>query len=212
MLLQWLRNFRQKRSIEKLKDKQFRFLFDNDNSDEIVVFDTETTGLNPKKDEIISIGAVKVKNNKILTSQIFELLVKTDAVLDAKNVEIHGIRPVDLHDGRSIDEAIVEFLEFIGSRTLVGYYLEFDIAMINKYVKPMLGIKLPNKQLEVSEIYYNQKIQFIPQGNIDLRFDTILKDLKLPNMGAHNAVNDAIMTAMIYLKLTKGNENVKTDI
>jgi DNA polymerase-3 subunit epsilon len=98
-------------------------------------------------------------------------------------------------------EVIPEFLKFIGSRTLVGYYLEFDVAMINKYVKPMYGIKLPNKQIEVSEIYYDQKIEFIPQGNIDLRFDTILKDCGIPNMGAHNAVNDAIMTAMIFLKL-----------
>jgi DNA polymerase-3 subunit epsilon len=41
----------------------------------------------------------------------------------------------------------------------------------------------------------------IPQGNIDLRFDRIMQDLKIPNMGQHNAVNDAIMTAMIFLKL-----------
>ncbi|MFZ5374359.1 MAG: 3'-5' exonuclease, partial [Campylobacterota bacterium] len=39
------------------------------------------------------------------------------------------------------------------------------------------------------------------QGNIDLRFDTILRDLNIPKMGQHNALNDAIMTAMVYIKL-----------
>ncbi|MDD3477212.1 MAG: 3'-5' exonuclease, partial [Sulfurimonas sp.] len=77
------------------------------------------------------------------------------------------------------------------------------VSMINRYIKPLLGITLPNKMIEVSEIYFDKTISLIPQGNIDLRFDTILKNCSIPNMGAHNAVNDAIMTAMIYLKLTK---------
>jgi DNA polymerase-3 subunit epsilon len=68
----------------------------------------------------------------------------------------------------------------------------------------MLGIALPNKAIEVSALYYDKKIGRIPQGNVDLRFDTILKDCAIPNMGVHNALNDAIMSAMIYLKLTKG--------
>ncbi len=171
--------------------------------DEVVVFDTETTGLNPKKDDILSIGAVKIKNNKIITSQTFELFVKYEKEINHESIKIHKIRPVDLVDAIDIDKAIELFLDFIGDLPLVGYYLEFDVAMINKYVKPKLGYKLKNKQIEVSEIYYDREIKFIPQGNIDLRFDTILKKCEVPNMGAHNAVNDAIMTAMIYLKLIK---------
>ncbi|MEA1956111.1 MAG: exonuclease domain-containing protein, partial [Campylobacterota bacterium] len=133
--------------------------------------------------------------------QTFEVFIQNSCDISSESKKIHGIREVDLVDAKTTMEAIPEFLEFIGSRPLVGYYLEFDIAMINKYVKPMYGIILPNETIEVSEIYYNQKIKFIPQGNIDLRFDTILQNCKIPNMGAHNAVNDAIMTAMIYLKL-----------
>ncbi len=194
-------NFFRQRKLKRLKDDRFKFLYEEDSSGEYVVFDTETTGLNPKKDEILSIGAVKIKDNKILTSQTFEVYVKNSCVISSESKKIHGIREVDLLDAKSTQEAIEEFLEFIGSRPLVGYYLEFDVAMINKYVKPMLGIKLPNKQIEISEIYYNQKIELIPQGNIDLRFDTILKNCGVPAMGAHNAVNDAIMSAMVFLKL-----------
>ena len=103
---------------------------------------------------------------------------------------------------------IIEFLEFIGSRTLVGYFLEFDINMINKYLKPMLGIKLPNKALEVSAIYHDYKMEIIPQGHIDLRFNTIMDELKIPNFGKHDAFNDALMTSMIFVKL-KNLPNVK---
>ncbi|NIA03359.1 MAG: 3'-5' exonuclease, partial [Nitrospirae bacterium] len=113
----------------------------------------------------------------------------------------HQIRHCDLEDAIPVEDAIEKFLYFIGNRPLVGYYLEFDVAMINKYIKPMFGITLPNKKEEVSAIYYDKKIATIPQGNIDLRFDTILKDLDLPKLQAHDALNDAVMTAMIYLKL-----------
>ncbi len=93
-------------------------------------------------------------------------------------------------------------MAFVGTRPLVGYYLEFDMAMVNKYIKPRIGINLPNKQIEVSAIYHDKKIQRIPQGHIDLRFNTIMEDLKLPFMGKHDALNDAIMTAMIFIKLS----------
>ena len=130
------------------------------------------------------------------------MYLKNTKEIDPKSIEIHKIRPCDLKDAKESKEAIKEFLYFIGSSKLVGYYLEFDVEMINKYTRPLLGIELPNETVEVSELYFDKTITLIPQGNIDLRFDTIMQSLDLPRMGAHNAVNDAIMTAMIYLKLT----------
>jgi len=204
-MFSFFRDFKRKRNLAKLKDEKFKFLFE-DIEDEYVVFDTETTGLNPKVDEILSIGAVKIKGNKILTSQTFEVFIKNQKTISSKSIEIHRIRPCDLENARNADEAILEFLEFIEGRVLVGYYLEFDVDMINKYLQTLLGIKLPNKTKEISELYYDEQIELIPQGNIDLRFDTILKKYDIPNMGVHNAVNDAVMTAMIFLKL-KGSKN-----
>ncbi len=194
--------FKKRRDFKRLKDREFEFLFQKSDDDTVVVFDTETTGLNPKKDEILSIGAVKIKENKIITSHTFEVYLKNTKEIDPKSIEVHQIRPCDLKDAKESEEAIKEFLYFIGSSKLVGYYLEFDIEMINKYTRPLLGIELPNETVEVSELYFDKTITLIPQGNIDLRFDTIIQSLDLPRMGAHNAVNDAIMTAMIYLKLT----------
>ena len=192
---------KRKLNRSRLKDEEYSFLFDAYEGEEMVVFDTETTGLDPKKDEILSIGAIILKNNIILTSKTFQIFLKPSQSISDKSITIHNIRPCDLQDAQQPQEAIESFLRFIGSRALIGYYLEFDVAMINKYIQPWLGITLPNRQIEVSALYFDKQISFIPQGNIDLRFDTIIRNLNVPNMGQHNAVNDAIMTAMIYLKL-----------
>lgn len=186
---------------KKLNDERYAFLFDTPPVDEVVVFDTETTGLNPKKDEILSIGAVLVRGNTIVTSEKFELFVKPTCDINEESIKIHHIRNIDLENGCDPCVAIEQFLHFIGARTLVGYYIEFDIKMINKYLKPLLGINLPNPQIEVSGIYHDKKIKLIPDGVIDLRFDVMMKDLGLPIFGKHDALNDALMTAMMYVKL-----------
>ena len=200
-----LNHFLRNRNRKKLKKDKFSFLFDETPNDEIVVYDTETTGLNPKKDEILSIGAVRVKGNKILTSQKFEIFIKPEQNINEESIKIHHIRNIDLENGKNPQNALEDFLYFIGNRTLVGYYLEFDIKMINRYLRPYLGIKLPNRQIEVSEIYHRKKRRSIPDGRIDLRFDAIMKDLDLPIFGKHDALSDAIMTSLMYIKL----QNIK---
>lgn len=193
---------------KKLKDDRFAYLFDEAPQDEYICFDCETTGLDVKTDDIISIGAVLIKNNTIVSSQKFVRFVKPKTKLQADAIKVHHIREIDLEDAEEIDEVLEEFLAFIGNRQLVGYFLEFDVAMINKYLKQKLGIKLPNKTHEVSAIYHDWKIEKIPQSNIDLRFDTIMKDLKIPAFGKHDALNDAIMTSMMFLSL-KNQPKVK---
>ena len=74
--------------------------------------------------------------------------------------------------------------------------------MIDKHVLPFIQIGLPNRRIEVSEMYYERKYGNAPPGTtIDLRFVSILKDLRLPNLGQHDALSDALMTAMIYIVL-----------
>ncbi len=191
-----------------LTDPNYLFLFDPPPPDEYVVFDTETTGLNPAEDEILSIGAVKIIGNKILTSEKFEVFVKPTTEIKTESIKIHHLRNIDVEHGLDAVDAVSRFLRFAGSRPLVGYHLKFDIAMINKYTKPQFGIRLPNQAIEVSQLYVNRmqvidRIQNAYQADIemDLRFDTIVKRLKVPILGKHDATNDAIMTALIFLKL-----------
>jgi DNA polymerase-3 subunit epsilon len=197
MFTSWVRGWNRR----GLLDAQYEWLFDAYEGDEVVVFDTETTGLDTKKDAVLSIGAVKIKGDKILTSQSFEVFLKPSKEISVESIKIHHIRPCDLEHAVEPLDGAKKFLEFIGNRPLVGYYLEFDMAMMNRLIKPWIGVTLPNKQIEISGLYFDKKIALIPQGNIDLRFDTILESLNIPRMGQHNALNDAIMTAMVYIKL-----------
>jgi DNA polymerase-3 subunit epsilon len=199
MFTTWKNRYYRKR----LKDERYAFLFAEPPPNEFVCFDCETTGLETHKAEILSIGAVIIVDNKILTSQKLELFLKPTQQIDEASIKVHHLRHCDLEHGMEPNQAIMRFLRFIGSRTLVGYFLEFDVAMVNKYVRPLLGIVLPNRQIEVSGIYYDKKQSLIPQGHIDLRFDTILQDLNLPSLGQHDAFNDALMTAMMYVKLQR---------
>jgi DNA polymerase-3 subunit epsilon len=190
---------------KKLKDKRFEFLFDEAPKNEYICLDCETSGLNPKKDEILSIGAVHIKDNKILMSKTFNIFLKPSKNIDSESIKIHHIRPVDLENGIEPQNAIFQLLNFIGSRTIVGYYIEFDIAIISKYSQKLIGIKLPNQTIEVSSMYYETRRKLSYYGLVDLKFNTILKNLNIPNFGKHDALNDAIMTSIIFLKLKYTN-------
>lgn len=189
-----------------LADPRFRAMYDEPPPDEWVSLDCETTGLNTQKDEIVAVGAVRIQGQRILTSQRLELLVKpSKGALSASSVKVHGLRERDLEHGLPPDEAMARLLEFIGPRPLVGYYLEFDVAMVNRAIFPMTGLALPQEKIEVSALYYEYKKAQLPPyqhgAHIDLRFDTLMKDLGLPLRNAHDALNDAVMAALAFLKL-----------
>ena len=197
MFEKFFRNLNKK----KLNDDKYLFLFDDAEKNEYVCLDCETTGLNPKKDEILSIGAVHIKDNKILMRKTFNIFVKPSQNINAEAIKIHQIRPIDLANAVDPKDAILDLLEFIGSRPIVGYYIKFDIAIISKYTKKYIGIKLPNETIEVSSMYYRTRKKTSEYEFIDLKFDTIMKELNIPTLGKHDALNDAIMTSMIFLKL-----------
>lgn len=186
---------------KQLNDKKYSFLFEEPPADEYVCLDCETTGLNPRKDEILSIGAVHIKDNKVLMRKTLNIFVKPSQNVTEESIKIHHIRPVDLENAVDPKDAIMELLEFIGNRPIVGYYIKFDIAMISKYTKKYIGIALPNHQIEVSSMYFKTKKRSSDYEFVDLKFDTIMEDLEIPELGKHDALNDAIMTSMIFLKV-----------
>lgn len=203
----WASALKREWMLYHLGDPRFAFMWDPAPEDEWVSLDCETTGLNTKTDDIISIGAVRIRGNRIMTTERLELLVRPEKKrLSADSVKVHRLREQDVAQGVSADEAMMQLMNFIGSRPLVGYFLEFDVAMINRVLFPMLGMGLPQPKIEVSALYYDYKFQQMPHHardsrNIDLRFDSLMKDLGLPLWPAHDALNDAIMAALAFLKL-----------
>ena len=89
----------------QLTDPSRAFLFDEPEG-ELVSFDCETTSLNVREAEILSIGAVKIRNRTIVTSESFYVIVKPEGVMEAANVKIHGLRPKDVSDGIPVADAL----------------------------------------------------------------------------------------------------------
>ena len=191
--------------LHHLADTRYRFMWDTPPPDEWVSLDCETTGLNTRSDEIIAISAVRIQDDRILTSQRLELLVRPEGAVPADSIRVHRLRGQDVAGGLPAQEAVQQLLHFIGSRPLVGYYLEFDVAMLNRVLFPMLGVRLPQPQIEVSALYYDYKFRQLDahqkDRSIDLRFATLMHDLDLPEREAHNALNDAVMAALAFTKL-----------
>jgi len=190
-----------------LADPHFAFMYDAPPKDEWVTLDCETTGLDVRRDQIVSIGAVRIVGNRLLTSQRLELLVRPERAPSPGSVRVHRLRERDVAAGMKPEVAMRCLLEFIGSRPLVGYYLEFDVAMINREIWPMLGVGLPQPKIEVSAMYYDYKNRLRPAHErdtmIDLRFQTMMNDLALPTFDAHDALNDAVMAGLAFVKLRR---------
>jgi DNA polymerase III subunit epsilon len=185
-----------------LRDPAFRFLFDEPPPSEAVAIDCETTGLNTQLDDIVTVAAVPIRGSRILASERFEATIKPQAKMKAGAIKVHRLCEGDVAKGQSMEKVLPELLRFVGSRPLVGYYLEFDIAMIDKHLRRMLGIALPNARIEVSGLYYERKYGDAPPGaQIDLRLAAILADLGLPILDQHDALSDALMTAMMFVAL-----------
>lgn len=93
-----------------------------------IVFDIETTGLDSSYDEVIEIGAIKVKDNKIVSK--FNSLVKPRNEIDEYITELTGITNEMVKDAPTIEEILPDFMNYIGNDILIGHNVNFDINFI----------------------------------------------------------------------------------
>jgi DNA polymerase III subunit epsilon len=116
--------------------------------EEFVVFDIETTGLDPKTDAIIEIGAVLVRRSQVIigdkTFQSLQTLIRIDSQIPAHISSLTGISDNMLREnGVQLPEALEEFRGFVGNRRLVAYNAKFDVAFMNEAMG-RYGFTLPN--------------------------------------------------------------------
>ncbi len=168
------------------------------------VFDTETTGLDHKKDRLLSIGAVKVKANRLNPSQVFSCFLRPEAARNSSNpVSIHGLIP---DSGQRIyheeADAIKDFLAFIGSDVLVAHHLGFDFGMINESLKRLRAGKLLNQGVDTVKI--SRRLSpagyWSPQDAYTL--DHLARRHNVPLSDRHTAVGDSYITAQLLMKLS----------
>ncbi|EGR0925435.1 3'-5' exonuclease [Vibrio parahaemolyticus] len=189
----------------KLKGSPYQSLFCAPHKTEFVSLDCETTSLDPNRAELVTIAATKIIDNRILTSQPFEVRLRAPQSLDSGSVKIHKIRHQDLADGISEKEALLKLLAFIGNRPLVGYHIRYDKKILDLACQRQLGFPLPNPLIEVSQIYHDKLERHLPNAYFDLSLDAICKHLELPIQDKHDALQDAISAALVFVRLTKGD-------
>jgi DNA polymerase-3 subunit epsilon len=174
------------------------------NQEELVSLDCETTSLDPKRAELVSIAATKIVGNRIITSNPFEVRLRAPQSLDENSIRIHKIRHNDLANGLTEQDALMRLIDFIGNRTLVGYHIRYDKTILDLACRKQLGFPLPNRLIEVCHLYHDQLEKQLPNAYFDLSLEAICRHLDLPQQNKHDALQDAITAALIYIRLTNG--------
>lgn len=202
MLLPW---FQRQYWYHKLKGSPYQELFSTPTTGEYVSLDCETTSLEPQRAELVTIAATKIIDNRIITSQPFEVRLRAPQSLDEGSVKIHHIRHNDLLDGVTEPQALSALLAFIGNRPIVGYHIRYDKTILDLACRKHLGFPLPNKVIEVSQIYHDKLERHLPNAYFDLSLDAICRHLDIPIQNKHDALQDAIAAALVFVRLTHGD-------
>jgi len=169
-----------------------------------VVVDVETSGLDMKKDRLISIGAVALTDGKMDFSDAFQVVVRQDRISTHENILIHGIGGSAQSEGVDPAEALLLFLQYIGKAPLVAYHAFFDQSMIDKALVEYLGVKLEQSWMDLAWVLPDF-FQFRTDGRVPL--DDWLQLFEIENILRHNAVSDAYATAkLMQVAIAAGNK------
>jgi len=191
-MFDWIKNLNKeypefwKNYISKFEKRTSRF----------VILSTETTGLNPEKDVILSFGAVAVVNNSILIGDSFEVLLLQYKFLhdnDMSNEFIIESKQPKMGER----EAVEAFIEYIGNAILVGHRIHFDVEMINAALEKLDCGRLKNEALDI-EIMHRKLLDITDK---QFSVDELCKIYNVKRSERYSAAEDAYAIALLFLKL-----------
>ena len=168
--------------------------------DAFVAFDLETTGLSSKHDEIIEIGAVIMKNGQEVDR--FQTFVDPHRKLQKETVDLTGITDSMLVGAPSIEEALPQFLEFVGDRVLVAHNADFDTGFIRAACEK-LGYAYNFTSADTLILSQN----LMPQLS-RFKLDVVANALSLPEFNHHRAADDAVTCGLIMDRLLQKLEEM----
>ena len=160
-----------------------------------VIFDTETTGLDPARDEIVQIGAVRALNGRLVEGETFETLVDPGRPIPAVASRVHGITDAMVAGKLSPRTAVVAFEFYARGETLVAHNAPFDMALLARHARdgafdgPVLDTVL------LSAALFGEAAEHT--------LDAIAERLGVPLSAAvrHTAMGDAVATAQVLLHM-----------
>ncbi len=174
-----------------------------------VVCDTELTGFDRKRDEIISIGAVLIRDLQIDLGTTFHQYIRPRNIEHTQATLIHRITPQQLAQAPPLAEVLPAFVEFAGNSLMVGHFLPLDMDFLNRAARKVLGGTLSNPGIDTMRLAqgYRRVLNGHFQDEEDRSCSYVLEDLAkeyhLPMFKAHDAFEDAMQTAYLFLFLLK---------
>ena len=159
-----------------------------------VVVDVETSGLNMKKDRLISIGAVALVAGRLDFNDAFQVVLRQEQVSTHANILIHGISGSAQSAGVDPVEGLLAFLQYVGKSPLVAYHAFFDQSMIGKATREYLGMELAQPWIDLAWVLPDF---FSFRGDANVALDDWLHHFGIENILRHNAVSDAYATAKL---------------
>jgi DNA polymerase-3 subunit alpha (Gram-positive type) len=194
-------------------EKEYKFLSrargDGLEKLEFVIFDCETTGLEPDQAELTEIGAFKVLKNEV--SSIFSSLIKTKNPIPPEITQLTGIDDTMVKDFPPAKEIIQKFLEFIGDSILIAHNADFDMAFLRHHAKQLLNVEIKNDVICTVKL-----ARFLLPQLPNHKLHTVGEHFKLKTDNRHRAIGDVELTYMIWQKfvplLKAKNINTKHDL
>ena len=188
-MLDWIKNINKeypefwKNYLSKFEKKPTRY----------VILSTETTGLNPTKDVILSFGAIAVINDSIIIGDTFEVVL-----LQYKFLHDNGLPNEFIIESKQPKlgerEALQAFIEYIGNAVLVGHRIHFDVDMINEALERMDCGRMKNEALDIEIMY--RKLMDISDKQFSI--DDLCSRFKSDR---HSSAGDAYTISLLFLKL-----------
>ena len=169
-----------------------------------VVLDSETTGLNPNTDRIVTIGAVAVVGGDIVLEDSFSALLQVDRNTEA--VTVHGVTRDEARRGVPEPEALARLLEYLRDGVIVGHHIGHDIATIDAACERHWGVRLMNRSLDTMDLTLHLERNGAFAGRPPIRHFTL--DALCTLFGViphdrHTATGDAFITAQVFLRLVR---------
>lgn len=169
---------------------------------EFVALDFETSGLNAKTDKLLSIGYVIVRHGRVVLKEKRHWLVNPDITMRADNVIIHKITDDDAQAGVSFTAAIDDLLAVIAGRVIIVHHAAVEKNFINQACRKLYGHDLPMRMIDTMALAEkNMKQKQQPIAKNSLRLFNLRAQYGLPRYRAHNALEDAIATAELFLAM-----------
>lgn len=174
-----------------------------------VVFDTELTGFDRKRDDIISIGAILIRDLQIELGTTFHTYIRPRSIAHTQATLVHRITPQQLDQAPRLAEVLPAFVEFVGNSLLVGHYVGLDMSFLNAASRKILDGTLSNPGIDTMRMA--QGYQRVLLGHfheesartVSYKLEDLAKEYQLPLFKPHDALEDAIQTAYLFLYFLK---------